>query len=255
MVRPDLSADGKNFVMRVPRRTQDDVVVVSRDGANWRDLINDKYFDRYPRWSPNGRQIAFTSDRGGGYEIWMIDADGTNLRQITFVGRPGTSFPLWSPNGSQLLFRADPSNYTLDLSKSWREQTPQPLPLPVNPLDYFVAWDWSPDGTKLSGAFNTMDASGRSGGASRIGFFSFESKRYEELGTYEGQPMWLPDSRRLVFSSEGRIYIADTVTKSVKLLITEPMPHIRSVAVSRDGSLLYYTSSSSESDVWLLDLD
>ena len=255
VVRPDLSADGKNFVMRVPRRTQDDIVVVSRDGASWRDLTNDKFFDRYPRWSPNGRQIAFTSDRGGHYEIWMIDADGTNLRQITFSGTPGTSFPLWSPDGSQLLYRTDRSNFMLDLSKSWQQQTPQPLPPQESQNDYFVAWDWSPDGKKLSGAFNTMDSAGRTGGGYRIGFFSFETKRYEELGNYEAQPMWLPDSRRLVFSSDGKIYIADTVTKAVKPLQTEPMPHIRSVAVSRDGSLLYYTVSSSESDVWLLDLD
>ncbi len=67
--------------------------------------------------------------------------------------------------------------------------------------------------------------------------------------------MWLPDSRRLVFSHEGKIHIADTMTKVVKPLLTEPMPHVRSVVVSRDGSLLYYTVFSSESDVWMLDLD
>lgn len=74
-------------------------MLVGRDGANWRDLTNDKFFDRYPRWSPDGKQIAFVSDRSGVYEIWTIDADGTNLRQVTFGGLPGTSFPLWSPDG------------------------------------------------------------------------------------------------------------------------------------------------------------
>lgn len=255
VVRPDLSADGKHFVMRVPRRTQDDIVVVSRDGTNWRDLTNDKFFDRYPRWSPNGRQIVFTSDRGGGYEIWMIDADGTNLRQITFGGTAGTSFPIWSPDGRQLLYRTDGANFTLDLGKSWQEQKPQPLPMPDNPGEYFVAWDWSPDGKKLSGLFNTADAAGRTGAAIRVGHFSFETKRYEELGNYEAVPMWLPDSRRLVFASEGKISIADTVTKTVKPLLLELLPQVRSVAVSRDGSFLYYTLLSSESDVWLLDLD
>jgi Tol biopolymer transport system component len=60
IVRPELSPDGTRFVMRVSRRTQDDIVVVSRDGTQWRDLTNDKSFDRYPRWSPDGKKIAFT---------------------------------------------------------------------------------------------------------------------------------------------------------------------------------------------------
>ena len=75
IVRPELSPDGKQFVMRVPRRTQDDLAVLSRDGSNWRDLTNDKFFDRYPRWSADGKKIAFVSDRSGSYEIWTIDAD------------------------------------------------------------------------------------------------------------------------------------------------------------------------------------
>lgn len=52
-------------------------MIVNRDGSNWRDLTNDKYFDRHPRWSPDGKRIAFASDRSGGYEIWMINIDGT----------------------------------------------------------------------------------------------------------------------------------------------------------------------------------
>ncbi|MBC7931069.1 MAG: serine/threonine-protein kinase, partial [Rubrivivax sp.] len=116
VVRPELSPDGKQFLMRLPRRTQDDIVVVNRDGTNWRDLTNDKFFDRYPRWSPDGKKIAFVSDRSGSYEIWTIDADGTNLRQLTFDSPPGTSFPIWSPDGQRLLFRKDRISLVLDLN-------------------------------------------------------------------------------------------------------------------------------------------
>jgi serine/threonine protein kinase len=248
IVRPELSADGKQFVMRVPRRTQDDIVILSRDGTNSRDLTNDKFFDRYPRWSPDGKKVAFVSDRSGVYEIWMIDADGTNLRQATFSGQAGTSFPLFSPDGTQLLFRTNKLSYLLDLSRDLKEQTPQPLPSQEKEGDYFVAWDWSPDGKKLAGTF-----SGKSGLG--VGYFSFETKRYEKVANYDGLPMWLPDSNRFIFSNEGKALIANIVTKKIREVTSHQPEQIRSIAVSHDGHLLYYTLSSSESDIWLLDLE
>jgi len=248
VVRPELSPDGKQFVMRVPRRTQDDIVLVSRDGTNWRDLTNDRFFDRYPRWSPDGKKIAFVSDRGGGYEIWMIDADGTNLRQITSGKVPGTSFPLWSPDGAQLLIRTIGANHMIDLSRSWEQQTPVPLPPTDKPGDSFVAWDWSPDGKKLGGNYYTNSQS-------TLAVFSFETKRYEKVADYQSIPMWLSDSRRMVFAHEGKAYIADIQSKKVRELFSRPPEQIRSIAVSRDSKLIYYTLASSESDVWLLDLD
>ncbi|HEU5133132.1 MAG TPA: hypothetical protein VFT26_13550, partial [Pyrinomonadaceae bacterium] len=114
IVRPELSPDGTRFVMRASRRTQDDIVVVNRDGTHWRDLTNDKPFDRYPRWSPDGKKIAFTSDRCGQYEIWMLDADATEFRQLTFDSPGDTTFPIWSPDGSHILFRSNFVNSILE---------------------------------------------------------------------------------------------------------------------------------------------
>jgi len=248
VVRPELSPDGSRFVMRLPRRTQDDIVLVNRDGTNWRDLTNDKYFDRYPRWSPDGKRIAFVSDRSGTYEIWTIDAEGTNLRQLTFNSPPNTSFPIWSPDGARLLFRRDDANFILDLSKSWDEQTPRKIPPQENSSDYFVVWDWSPDGRKLCGVFSGASGTG-------LGYFSFDTNRYERLANFDALPTWLPDSRRLIFANEGKAFVADTSTKRVRELLSRPPEQIRSVAVSRDGRLLYYTLLSTESDIWLLNLD
>jgi Tol biopolymer transport system component len=67
--------------------------------------------------------------------------------------------------------------------------------------------------------------------------------------------MWLPDSRRFVFVHAGKVFLANTETKKVREFYSHQPEEIRSAAVSRDGHLLYYTLFSSESDIWLLDLD
>lgn len=248
IVRPELSADGKQFVARLSRRTQDDIVTVSRDGTGWLNLTNDSFFDRYPRWSPDGRRVAFASDRSGGYEIWMIDVDGTNLRRVTYDSpKEGTSFPVWSPDGSKLTFRRAGVSSIIDSRKSWNEQNPQPLPPLDNPDDRFVVWDWSPDGAKLAIQFGGAQAG--------TGYYSFATSRYEIISKVESSPSWLPDSRRLIFAHDDGVFLADTEKKDVRKIFTRPFEQVHSASVSRDGRLLYFTELSTESDIWLLDLN
>jgi serine/threonine protein kinase/sugar lactone lactonase YvrE len=243
--RARLSPDGKQFVVRLPRSTQDDIAIVSRDGKTWRDLTNDTAFDRYARWSPDGKRIAFASDRSGNYEIWMIDADGTNLRQITFTGKVGTSFPLFSPDGTHLIYDQNRQTQIINLTANWSEQTPQILP-PTNLDSNFVAWDWSPDGKKLAGNFG--------GNKPAVGFYSFETNRYEKVADGDVNPVWLPDSRRFVFPKKGKAFIADTITKKTRELFSRPDGEIFGIGVDENSRLLYFTLLSTESDIWLLDV-
>jgi TolB protein len=245
IVRPELSPDGSHFVMRVSRRTQDDIMVVTRDGTEWRDLTNDKFFDRYPRWSPDGKRIAFTSDRTGRYEIWMQNADGSNLRQLTFDTTGDTTFPLWSPDGTQILFRTNFVNSVLDVNRPWAEQNLRRLPTPAE-NQRFVAWDWSPDGKRVIGSLSPPTV---------VGSFSFETNQYEQLTDFGGAAMWLPDSTRFVFVLDRKLYLGDIKTKRVREIFSIGENDIRSVDVSPDGTLLYYTVYSAESDIWLLDLE
>ena len=245
MERPELSPDGSRFVMRLQRRTQDDIVVVNRDGSNWRDLTDDIFFDRYPRWSPDGKRIAFASDRGGRYEIWLLDADSANFRQLTFNSPGDTTFPLWSPDGNQIAYRSNFVNTVLDVNKSWTEQNLRTLPTP--PKDQrFLATDWSPDGKRLIGSL--------SGPPSHVAAFSFESNQYEKLAEFGRGPAWLPDSTRFIFFFKDTIYMSDLKTKQVREVFKSGEDEIRSVDISTDGELLYFTIYSSESDIWLLDL-
>jgi Tol biopolymer transport system component len=59
--------------------------------------------ENFPSWSPNGDRIAFASDRSGDYEIYSIEPDGTDLRQLTHS--PGNdAHNAWSPDGEWIAF-------------------------------------------------------------------------------------------------------------------------------------------------------
>ena len=77
------------------------VGVRERDGSNARQLTASH--DRSPSWSPDGTRIAFASDRDGDYEIFVMNADGSDQRQVTFnVARDRTN--AWSADGKQIVY-------------------------------------------------------------------------------------------------------------------------------------------------------
>ncbi len=248
IVRPELSPDGENYVMRLSRLTQEDIVLVSRDGTKWRDLTNDEYFDRYPRWSPDGKQIAFSSDRSGKYEIWMIDADGGNLHQVTFNTPSTASLPVWSPDGKKLLYDINHKTQILDLTKSWSEQTSQQIPN-SEIYKYCMIWDWSPDGEKLFGLFSPKQDK------------SYRGVYYLKTGTSEAMidaaaaavPTWLADNKRVIYAQDNKIIVSDTISGEERELFALPQDKIASVGINRENNLIYFTVSTSESDIWMLD--
>jgi Tol biopolymer transport system component/DNA-binding winged helix-turn-helix (wHTH) protein len=60
--------------------------------------------DASPCYSPDGKRIAFQSDRSGNPEIWMCDSDGQNISQLTFFRKGVAGTAQWSPDGSQIAF-------------------------------------------------------------------------------------------------------------------------------------------------------
>jgi Tol biopolymer transport system component len=60
-------------------------------------------------YSPDGRHIAFISDRSGSWELWSSDADGHDLHQLTTFGGPMVGTPFWSPDSRSIVFDARPN--------------------------------------------------------------------------------------------------------------------------------------------------
>jgi Tol biopolymer transport system component len=70
-------------------------------------VIYANMFNVCPAYSPDGRQIAFSSNRSGTHEIWLSNSDGTNQRQLTRLDSGGALRPQWSPDGRTIAFWAE----------------------------------------------------------------------------------------------------------------------------------------------------
>jgi imidazolonepropionase-like amidohydrolase/Tol biopolymer transport system component len=82
-----------------------DIYVVPMSGGEAKALTSGLAWDEQPRYSPDGRFIAFTSDRAGGDNIWVMKRDGSDLAQVTKETFRLVNSPAWTPDGSFIAAR------------------------------------------------------------------------------------------------------------------------------------------------------
>jgi len=89
------------------------------DGAA-RPLTTGRAKDSAPCWSPDGKQIAFLSDRGGKNQVYAMPVDGGEARPLTALPRGVEGPPAWSPNGEWIAFSAPPQGEPRDPALPYR---------------------------------------------------------------------------------------------------------------------------------------
>jgi Tol biopolymer transport system component len=252
----ELSPDGQ-WVALMLTGTQEDVAIARLDGGEYRRLTDDRFRDRNPTWSPDGKEIAFCSDRGGTLQIWSIHADGSGLREIVSAAG-GANIPVYAPDGRRMAIatlrrQGGQVPFGLaDLRPAGPSVPARSVPTPELGDAAFWPGSWSADGKRLVGAVLRKD-----GTAGVVAVHDLESGRTRAVFEGEGfvDAIWLPDSRRVLVRDRRGISLLDPATKSVKLLVEVGGTYIgKSVGISRDDRWITYTETGTEGDVWVAEL-
>jgi TolB protein len=101
---PAWSPNGRRLAMVLPNSKGDsDISTLNMDTSKLRRLTGNTGINTEPAWNPAGSQIAFTSDRDGSPQLYLMETDGSNQRRLTLEGLYNAS-PAWSPDGGMIAY-------------------------------------------------------------------------------------------------------------------------------------------------------
>ena len=250
LIEPDISPDGEWIVLR-STGAQDDLYLLKSDGSALRQITADAWRDRTPMWSPDGKRIAFHSDRSGRYEAWSIQPDGSGLTQLTHSKDHEVLQPRWSPDGSRIAWEDGDHAGIIDVSKAGA-QSDEELPRVSETLTFYPR-SWSPDGRSIYGT-----AAGAGSRDAGVWIYSLDTRRYEKLTDIGADPKPLRDGQRILYERIGQLKLYDRRTRESSLVGTSASyqtgPGQNAFAISQDDRWLCTVHDVSEGDVWMATL-
>ena len=245
---PDVHGDRVVFVHG------EDLWSASASGGIAQRLTDDEGEERHPKFSPDGRLIAFSAEIDGNPDVYVIDSGGGNLRRLTF--HPDRDEVVgWHPTRGMILFRSGRSSYSrfdrLFLI------SPDGTGLEELPLHEAGRGSFSADGAKI--AYNRVAREDRTwkryfgGMAQDLWLYDFDSQADRRLTDYRGTdrlPMWIGDA--LYFASDRdrvlNIYRYDLADGRIGKITHHEDYDVR--RPSHGGSSIVYEVAGS---LWLLD--
>ena len=195
---PARSPDGTMVAFTTFRDGDKEVYVMDPDGGNPVNLTRHRAFDSSPAWSPDGRRIAFESERDGGEShIFVMNADGSGLEQLTFgPGTPWAVQPAWSPDGSSIACVSGMGTawgiHSIDLDSGELRLIPEGGLRGTRP-------SWSPDGTRIAYTMtDSVDNDFR-----HVWVMAADGSGARQLTfaeSWDADPTWSPDGSRIAFA-------------------------------------------------------
>jgi dipeptidyl aminopeptidase/acylaminoacyl peptidase len=202
---PNLSPDGQwvVFEQTVAREKEDDyethLVLASTDGTLRRKLTSSGTRNAHPVWSPNGKQLAFASNRAYGSQAWVLPIDGGEAHQITRF-RYGFSAFTWSPDGTTL-FGLVPVAIDGEVEVFEGELSDKEAKDMVDKANE----EWRNGPKRYDWLYTKQDGSGLSKGMkTQLVAVNVATGAHSQLtcGSYDvGEPAISPDGKYLVFAS------------------------------------------------------
>ena len=179
-----------------------DVYSIEPDGSDYRRLTDHSAFDACPAYSPDGKSIAFCSDRSGSFQIWVMGADGANQHQVT-TSRHDALFPSFSKDGRRIAFQADdgsPASVDIYLVATRGGKITRLTGAPGEDTDA----SFSPDGKLIAFLSHRK-------GRPQIWLMrasdGHDQRPLVKGGAPQGAPDWSPDGKRIAYDASGDIWV------------------------------------------------